>query len=259
MATAPAASIDLGRVLSTGFNALLRNAVPFLVVAFILSGLPAFILEYWLLSAGPAASPEFVLSTQFWGPILASILIGVVTGALLQGTLIGATVRHLSGRPAHIGQSVTGALARIFPIVLLSLLVGLCIVFGLLLLIVPGVIFYLMFIVAVPVMMAEGRGITASMSRSAELTKGSRPMIFLLAIIMLMVSGGVNSVCGAIFLRLTEVSGDEAMDRIMLSLSATVGQAIIAAFSAAMVAALYVELRNVREGATTEGIADVFA
>jgi hypothetical protein len=259
MATAPVASIDLGRVLSTGFNALLRNAVPFLVVAFILSGLPAFVLEYSLLGAGTEPSLEFVISAQFWGPILASVLIGVVTGALLQGTLVGATVRHLSGRPAHIGQSVTGALARIVPIILLSLLVGLCIVLGLLLLVVPGVILYLMFIVAVPVMMAEGRGVTASMSRSAELTKGSRPMIFLLAIIMLMVSGGVQAVFNALFVRLTEVSGDAAMDRIMLSLSATVSQAIVAAISAALVAALYVELRNVKEGATTEAIADVFA
>ncbi|MGQ0660381.1 hypothetical protein, partial [Sphingosinicella sp.] len=246
MATAPMQSMDLGRVLSTGFNALLRNAVPFLAVSFILAGLPGFALEYWLQSLGTEApSAEFVLSWQFWGPMLGSVLAGIVSGALLQGTLSGATVRHLSGRPAHIGQSVAGALARIVPIVLLSLLVGLCIMFGFLLLIVPGIIFYLMFIVAVPVMMAEGRGVTGSMSRSAELTKGSRPMIFLLAVIMLMVAGGLTAVCNAIFVRLTEVSGDAAMDQITLSVGALVNQTVMTAISAVIAASLYIELRNV--------------
>lgn len=251
--------MDLGRVLSTGSKALIRNAVPFFAIAFILAGVPGFVFQYWLLTAAVGApSVEFVLSWQFWGPILASILAGFVATALLQGTLIGATVRHLSGRPVHIGQSVAGALARIIPIVLLSLLVGLCIFVGLLLLIVPGIIFYLMFIVAVPVMMAEGRGVGGSMSRSAELTKGSRPMIFLLGVILIMVSGGVSAVCNAIFVRITEVSGDAATDLIVLSVNGAVSQAITSAFTAVIVAALYVELRAIKEGASTDAIAEVF-
>jgi len=260
MATIPVRSMDLGRVLSTGFNALSKNAVPFFGVAFVLSGLPGFVMQYWLLGiATENPSIELVLSWQFWGPILGSIVIAFLSATILQGTLIGATVRHLSGRPVHIGQSINGALARIIPIILVSLLVGICVIFGLLLLIVPGIIFYLMFVVAIPVMMAEGRGVTDSMSRSASLTKGSRPMIFLLLIIMGMVSGGVSAVCNAIFGRIAEVSGDTAADMITLSLGATVNGTITSAFSAVMIAALYIELRNVKEGASTEEIADVFA
>jgi len=261
MATTPSRSLDLGRVLSTGFNTLFKNAVPFLGVSLVLAGLPGFVFHYWLLSAGldTAPSPEFFLTWQFWGPILAGAGAWVVSSALLQGTLIGATVRHLSGRPVDVGQSVAGALARVIPIILLSLLVVLAVAFGLLLLIVPGIIFYLMYAVAVPVMMAEGRGITASMSRSAELTKGSRPMIFLLVIVMGMVTSGISAVCNAIFLRLTEVSGDAAMDRIMLSFGTLVEQTVATAVGAVLIAALYVELRAIKEGVSTEAIADVFS
>ncbi len=260
MATTPARSMDFGRVLSTGFNALVKNAVPFLAVAFVLSGLPGFVLQYWLLGvATDNPSLELVLSWQFWGPILGSIVIGIISATILQGTLIGATVRHLSGRPVHIGQSVNAALARIVPIILVSLLVGICVMFGLLLLIVPGIIIYLMFSVAIPVMMAEGRGVTDSMSRSSELTKGSRPMIFLLIIVMGMVSGGVSTVCNALFARIAAAYGDAAMDRITLSLSSAVSDTITAAFGAVLIAALYVELRNAKEGASTDEIADVFA
>ena len=263
MATLPSRSFDLGRVLSTGFGTLFKNAVPFLAVSLVLAGLPGFFFEYWMRGAVDLFQGEpdldFVLSWQFWGPILASILATFVASAVLQGTLIGATVRHLSGRPAHIGQSIAGALARIVPIILLSILVGLAIMFGLLLLIVPGIILYLMFIVSVPAMMAEGRGVTDSMSRSADLTKGFKGMIFLLAVVLLMLGGGVSAVCSAIFGRIAEVSGDLAMDRITLSLGTLVNQTVVTAISAVVVGALYVELRTVKEGASTEAMAEVFA
>jgi hypothetical protein len=211
MATIPSRNFDLGRVLSTGFGALARNAVPFLAVALLLAGLPGFAFEYWF-QRGNSGAPDldFVLSWGFWGPFLGSILATIVAGAVLQAALIAATVRQLSGRPVDIGQSVSAALSRIVPIILLSLLVGLAIMVGLLLLIVPGIIFYLMYIVAVPAMMAEGRGVTDSMRRSAELTKGHKGMIFLLAIILLMVAGGVSAVFTAMFQRIAEISGDAA-------------------------------------------------
>lgn len=262
MATTPARSLDLGRVLSTGFSALFNNAVPFLAVSAVLAGIPGFIFSYWMLGVATADTPpsvEYIMSRQFWGPILGGAVAWVVSSALLQGTLISATVRHLSGRPAHIEQSVAGALARVVSIILLSLLVAVVVGFGFLLLIVPGVIFYLMYVVAVPVMMAEGRGITESMSRSAELTKGSRPMIFLLVIVMGMVTSGGSAVSNAIFARLIEVGGDAGMDRITMAIGTLVEQTAATAVGAVLIAALYVELRAIKEGATPEGISDVFA
>jgi hypothetical protein len=260
MATLPSRSFDLGRVLSTGFNTLFKNAVPFLTVSLVLAGLPGFALEYWMRGVSPEDPDlDFVLSWQFWGPIVGGILVMFIASAVLQGTLIGATIRHLSGRPVDIGQSVSGALARIVPIILLSILVGLAITLGFLALIVPGVIVYLMFIVSVPAMMAEGRGVTDSMSRSVDLTKGFKGMIFLLAIILLMVGGGVSGVFSALFDRIAMGSAGTGADRIIYSLGTMFGQTVISAISAVVVGALYVELRTVKEGASTEAMAEVFA
>ncbi|MGE3397564.1 MAG: YciC family protein [Sphingomonas sp.] len=247
-------------MLSRGFNALLKNAVPFLAVALLLAGIPSFVAQYWLLGIefdNPAL--EFLLSWQFWGPILGGVLIGFVANAVLQGTLIGATVQHLGGRQVQIGQSVATALARALSIIILSLIVALCVGFGLLALIVPGVILYLMFSVAVPAMVAERRGIFDSMSRSASLTKGSRSMILLLVFILLVFGGAVSAVFSSLFTRLAASFGDAAADRIILSLGGMIGDMIVAALGAVMIASLYVELRALKEGASADIIADVFS
>lgn len=260
MATAPERKIDFGRVLSSAFQTLLKNAVPFLGVSLVLGGIPGFVFQYWMLgmAAGAQPSVEFMFSAQFWAPILASIIIGIISSALLQGTLVGATVRHLTGRPVDIGQSVAAALSRILLILLLSILIGLVVLLGTLLLIVPGIILYLMYSVSVPVMMAEGRGVTDSMSRSSSLTQGSKLMIFLLLIVVGMISGAVSGFGNAIFAQLAGVPGSEAY-RITLSLGAMVNETITTAIGAVLIAALYVELRTVKEGASTEVLADVFS
>jgi hypothetical protein len=97
------------------------------------------------------------------------------------------------------------------------------------------------------------------MSRSADLTKGFKGMIFLLAIIMVMVGGGVSSVFTAVFDRSALGSAGTGMDRIIYALGTMSGQTLATAIGATIVGALYVELRTVKEGASTEAMAEVFA
>lgn len=259
MATAPAQqTFDLGRVFTNAFDVLGKHAPTFLGLAFVLAGIPGFILQMWLLRTAQAAPDvAYIMSAAFWLPVLAGILVGIFTAALLQASLIGATVRHLGGRPIELGQSIALALGRIVPLILLSILVGIAVVFGLMLLIVPGVILYLMFIVAVPAMIAERRGITDSMSRSAELTKGSRPMIFLLAIVIFVGGAIFASLVGAIF---GMFAGDpfNPASIIVLAVGSALSDTLIAAVSAVLVASLYVELRTIKEGVSVDHMVEVF-
>jgi hypothetical protein len=57
---------------------------------------------------------------------------------------------------------------------------GLVIVFGLILLVVPGIILGLMWALTVPVAAIENTGLLDSLNRSAELTKGGRGRVFVI-------------------------------------------------------------------------------
>jgi uncharacterized membrane protein len=126
---------------------------------------------------------------------------------------------------------------------------GLGIGFGMILLIVPGVILYLMWIVATPVMMAEDRGIIDSLKRSAELTSGSKGMIFVLLLIFL--------VLAVIFGMLVAFVG--SLSTLFLAIITLASNTITGALQGAGVASIYVDLRTEKEGTDTSALADIFA
>ena len=259
MATAPTQKLDIGRVLTLGVGVLSKNAVPFFGLALVLAGLPGAYFQYWLLSViGTEPALEDVLSMAFWWPIIGGVLASFLSYTLLQGALIGATVQHLSGRPVDLGRNVGGALTRIIPIILVSLLTGLCVVFGFLLLIVPGIIIYLVLIVSVPAMVAEQRGVLDSMSRSSDLTRGYRPMIFLFAFVLGIFNSMISPLFEAIFTAIANALGPAAPAIYVLSAGAAVSSALTGMIGAVMIAALYLELRRLKEGTSAETLVDVF-
>ncbi len=256
MATAaPDKSIDLGNVISKAVDVLSKNAPGFLAVGLVLSGIPAFLMDYWLAEAFPAAPTDATVGPFFLGLVL-SLLVTLVTSALLQGILLRSAILHLGGRPADIGGSITATLGLVLPIIGLSILLGIAVVFGFMLLIVPGVILYCMFAVAVPVLVNERKGVFDSIGRSVQLTSGSRLMIFALAVILLILYWVINAVFGLFGGASAMLMGEGAA---ALALLAALGGAVTSSISAAVYSALYVELLTVKEGATTDGLAQVFA
>ena len=126
---------------------------------------------------------------------------------------------------------------------------GLGIGFGLLFLIIPGVILYLMWIVATPVMMAEDRGIIDSLKRSAQLTSGSKRLIFVLLLIFVIIT--------TVFGLLVAFVGSLSTPLLVLVTLAI--NTINGALQAAGVASIYVDLRTAREGTDSSALAEIFA
>lgn len=259
MATAaPQSTIDIGRVISKGFDALLKNAVPFFGVAFVLAGLPALLLQWWIMSSvnAAAANPEaLAMSGGFWFSAGLSFIVSIITSALLQGILVRSTILYLGGRPVDIGHSVSVALGLILPIIGLSILLAIIIGIGLVLLIVPGVILALMLCVSVPALVEERQGVFASMSRSNALTSGSKLMIFVLMIIYVVFLWVIGLIIGLIFGGGAAVTGSYLFASIGQAISSTISSVV----AATMVSSLYVELRGIKEGATPDSMAQVFA
>jgi hypothetical protein len=239
--------IDIGRVVQRGFTSMGRHIAPFFIVALLLGGLPTFLIYFFLLKNVETGDATMFVSPVYW----LGTLVSMILGYLLQATLVRSSILDLSGRDPEIGPSLVHALKMILPITGLVILSAIVVGIGFLLLIVPGVIAYLMLIVALPALVEERRGVIDSMQRSRTLTAGSRARIFLLLLLFGVAYFIIATVIGVPFAAVgTSV--------IAIALGQAVVAALVALMGAAMLASLYVELRTVKEGATTEGLAAIF-
>src|SRR5947207_4327029 len=129
-----------------------------------------------------------------------ALLVGLFSYVAIEisaaATVMAVSNIHLE-RPVSLGSAFSSARGSMLRVVLITLAVGIASGIGLVLLIVPGVLLWLMWSLAIPVTVLEGGGLNASTKRSKELTQGSRGRIFviyLLIIVLAMVVGMIFQV-----------------------------------------------------------------
>jgi hypothetical protein len=250
-------SIDAGRVIGRGFEALKANFLPFFALALLLVGVPGFLGQYFMFSGAQTMDPAFILSRAYWIPVAASFVGTFLGTTLLQGMLTRSTILHLSGRAPDLAGSATLALRLVLPILGLSLCVGLLLVIGFMCLVVPGIMIWCALSVAVPSLVEERSGVFGSIGRSRALTRGSRFQIFLLGALFWIFSVVISGILGVI----TGVSmwGAAVMpDPLLAGASNGIATSLTALISTVLIAALYVELREVKEGTSAGDLAEVF-
>jgi hypothetical protein len=256
-------SVSIGRVLSRTFGAIKGNPGVMLGIAFVFGALPQTAFGYFqqilvrtdrVVPVGMGTAIAIAVFAAFAGIVLAMIV---------QGGLVRATMTEMEGGHASFGQCVASGFSRILPMLGIGILVGLGFGIGLLLLIVPGVIFYLMWTVAVPVTVIERRGVVDSMSRSGDLTSGARGIIFALMPIVWAVTIGAGFISGAVTTTITGMGGSTPVMREGLPFAAFAVDAVVTTlvtlFASAIPTALYVELREWKEGPIGETLSDIFA
>jgi hypothetical protein len=242
------AKIDLGRIFQRGFDTLGRNLLAYAGLALLLGVAPALVDSY-ALERGAADFDLGLFATPLY---LAGVLLEWVCGALLQATLIRAMILGQRGRPADPAGSLAAAIGLVPALIGLSILSGLLVLAGFILLVVPGFIAWAMMSVAVPVLVEERTGVVDSMARSQELTKGSRWRILALLLIVTIVTWLLGATTA-----LLAVTGDSANLWIRAGTSALASGAA-ALLNALLLSSLYIELRTVKEGASVEGLAEIF-
>lgn len=171
-ATGAAGKLDIGGVFEATTDLWKKTFGTVWIVALILM-VPAMIISGLL--DGHGAFLLFIgklvhLVASVW---LAGTIVRIVEDAEFDGQ-VNASIGDLFG-------SVT---SKIVSLILLGIVTGILIPIGFLLLIVPGVILLLMWIVSVPSMVVEDRGVFDSMSRSADLTKDNRMRILGVGILL---------------------------------------------------------------------------
>jgi hypothetical protein len=249
MTTDAGSRLDIGRVIEQTFAVLGRNLVPFGLAAAILVGIPSVLLGILQLSdlAHPGSGESFARSGG-----------GIVTAfcnAILQAGVIYSVVREMNGDRATLKDCLTVGWKRWPALLGLSIIMLLGTLIGLVLLVVPGVIIALTWSVAIPVRVMEGLSIWASLRRSAELTKGRRWMILslglLISVFYVIVGALVYGLTGGLAKPETGVLGLILLSPVIKAASSLVGSV--------MIAVLYQQLREGREGLSVESVAEVFA
>jgi hypothetical protein len=106
------------------------------------------------------------------------VLLSVIGTSVVQGALVEAVELERERRSGSIASLFRAAWKRAGALLGVSLLTGIGVGVGLFLLVVPGLILFTRWSLAVPAVMLEGRSPRAAMRRSAELVKGHGWQVF---------------------------------------------------------------------------------
>lgn len=233
---------DSGNALSTVFRVYFANIGPFVALT-AMALTPMFLYSIVRITGWSPGTDE--LSMLLWDAGATLILTGLAT-PFATAMVVYGVFQQLRGRHASFGDCVSVGLMYLLPVFGVSILSGLAIYFGLMMCLVPGFIFWVMFFVAVPAAVEERPGIIASLERSAKLTEGYRWHVF--GVVAALV--GINWITNQI----TAVLGTGGVP-LMIS---TAISAFTTALSATAAAVVYYQLRSVKEAVDIDQIATVF-
>ena len=234
----------LGEILSAAFNIYKANASKLILIVAIVVVPLSFISALFsgVVFAGTKHTvlildrPVEVIDRSFGlfvAGALVTAVISVIISAVLQAAILRAAAQATIGDPVDPEESYRFGFKRLGSVILVSLLVGLAVAGGFILLVIPGIIFLVLFSVSVPVLIVENRRGTEAMSRSWNLVKGhfwhALGVIFVAGIIAGVVSGIIGSIGGSAW--------------VVRWIFTAIAQILTAPFTALVSVLLYLDLR----------------
>jgi hypothetical protein len=169
-----------------------------------------------------------------FGALLGSI-VEFFAAFLLQATLVKAVQDVRDGRAdLSIGETVSAATPFIGPVALASILAGIAITIGLILVIVPGLWLITIWAVIIPVIVIERSGALASFGRSRQLVKGRGWHVFGTLVLVFIILIVVDFILGLIFAALPVV--------LRSGLGTVISGTLVAPFLALVVTLIYYRL-----------------
>ena len=138
---------------------------------------------------------------------LLAVVVSLIAAFLLQAALVKAVEDVRDGRvDMSLGDTIQAARPFLGRVAGASVLAGLGIGVGLLLLIAPGLFLLTIWCLIVPVIVLEGAGIGAAFTRSRELVRGHGWQVFGTLVLVFLVMIAVDIVLGLIFAALPDAA-----------------------------------------------------
>jgi hypothetical protein len=240
----------LGTVIGQSLSVLAKNFVPFGILYLAINAPSAI---YALTLAGkPGADEDAGVGIL----TIAENFLGLIAAA----AVTYAAVQELRGRHVSFGEFFSRGLAQGGAVIRVALLSGILLLLAFIAFIVPGLIFYTMWWVAIPVAVIERPGAIASLQRSAELTRGRRWQVFGLIICFFAALFATLVLFGVVLFAVLFIS--RRADQVLLDQASALAtwllSALFMAVQAVLTAVSYYCLRVAKEGVGIEDIAAVF-
>lgn len=214
--------VDVGRVLGQTFETYQENFGPLVGGAAIIVGLPAILVSIL------AATGSLIL-----------VLIGLIVAVIARFLYVGYVVKLVQDvrdgrRDSSMGELFSAAMPYIGTLFLFSILAGLAIGLGLILLIVPGLILITIWSVAAPSIVVENKGVFEAFGRSRELVRGEGWSVFAVLLLALIGVWIISAILGGIGAAI----GDDA-GRVIFS---TIAEILLAPIFALVSSILFFDL-----------------
>ncbi len=131
---------------------------------------------------------------SFLVPILLLAGLSILANSLATGAMSKGMAEAYLGRRPGVGKVYRFVLPRLLSLIAVGILYGLLVTVGLVLLIIPGIIFALRYALASPIVAIEGKGAFASLGRSWKLAKSNAMRILGLWLVILVLSWAAGAI-----------------------------------------------------------------
>jgi hypothetical protein len=177
---------------------------------------------------------------------LLGIIVSLFAAFILQAALVKAVQDEREGRgDMSVGDTVNAAMPYIGPVAVASILAGIAITIGFILLVVPGLYLITIWSVIIPVIVIERSGAMAAFGRSQQLVRGRGWNVFGTLVLVFIIQLIVDIVLSAIFSALPYAFRD--------GLSTVISGTLVAPFLAIVVTLIYYRLTGSEAGSGSGG------
>jgi hypothetical protein len=184
-----------------------------------------------------AALVYFVVFIILWTSIAFPIAGGAATYAISE--------RYL-GNQVSIQAALRRGIASFWSVSIAQITVSIKVIFGFLLLIVPGVLWWLSYSVVVPTILVEGQKAQAGLRRSRELMKGQRGKAFAIVIVLVLLEALASTGVGSLIKFV--VSTDSAGGAVVYTAVNSLMSIFLAPLGIVATILLYYDMRIRKEG-----------
>lgn len=208
----PSHELSIGEILSLTLNLYLAKFLQFFLlflIAGIITGFSTYAITLsFPLPTPPSATPSYEELIEWlfaffsaiirWGIFLG--LVSWIVGTITSGVAIKYASDHIEKGSSNFGVSSKFAMSKLPSLLVAQLVVGILTIIGLLLFIVPGIIFAIMFSLVIPAIVIEQKDALESLGRSRRLVRKRWLKIFALFLILGIIILIVNGVAGVLAL-----------------------------------------------------------
>jgi hypothetical protein len=242
--------MGIGEILGTAFQLYRRHWRTLLAIAAVVV-VPLTLLQYLfgdLVRTQGETTRNGVVETATWSVGIAGLLAalaGILMYLVLTGAITRAVAAEVAGEDPSVEQSYRFGFHRLGSVLLVSVLVGLAIIGGLILFIIPGIYVGVRLCVSIEALVVEGRRGTEAMGRSWSLVGGHWWHAFFTLLVAALLTGIVNAVITAPF---------SATNWFVQGVAAAVATVVTLPYGVLVGVLLYLDLRARKERLSLEAL-----